>query len=903
MTYLGRMTVSERHGMDTTKFPVFGLDDEKPDPSSGHIPAAQTETIDLTPYVGDAMESSECEDGFETSAMPFTKLLEALPIPALMMDRSHVIRFVNESCQLIAADYPRLEGRRFASLLASPSSAKTAEEFIERVFVDRHPLVLDGKLEIEQRKLWGRIHLRSIRVGEAVAVLALIDDLTAEKRRLIVQRKSHERLRHAHSKLEERAVELSEIIDELEEEMALREQAETALHQSKKRLSALLNATTDSAFLLDNQGNFLALNQAVVDMLGKPMEELLEQPFFRFLPKKLVRRSRSGLRQVVRTGKAIQFEQKMGDRVFLHSVYPAFNDEGKVDGVAVFWRDITRRKRAEERQQLSFKIMESSNEAILVTDVKGNIVDVNKAFCQMTGFSRGEVIGRNPSIMKSGLHGPKFYRKMWDGLVGTGSWRGEVWDRRKTGELFLKLLSISAVRNGSADVTHYVGIFSDITKMKRTEHRLRHLAHYDPLTGLPNRVLFRDRLQQTLLKAERDQAGVAVMFLDLDGFKDINDTLGHRAGDELLKAVAERLRRCVRKSDTVARPGGDEFTVVLSRVQDAHAAAEVARKMIEQFSEPFLLTGTEVFVTASLGIALYPADGADADRLQQNADTAMYHAKEHGKNRFAFFSSDMNTKVQTRLELESRLRRALASREFMLRYQPILDMKTGRIASVEALLRWIHPERGEILPGEFIPMAEETGLIIPIGEWVLRTVGEQIRTWLVQGLRPVRIAVNISGRQLRQPEILLEVIRSLARDGVDPERLTVELTESMIMEDVDSAVETLRGLKAIGLNISIDDFGTGYSSLSYLKGFPIDMLKIDRSFVQDIGSDPSGEEVVRAIIALAHNLNLKACAEGVERSHQLEVLGLNDCDEWQGFHYSRPLDSVRITDLLRRENS
>jgi diguanylate cyclase (GGDEF)-like protein/PAS domain S-box-containing protein len=889
--------------MVSSKLPDFGPDDEKPDPGEGSIPVAHTETIDLTPFAADALESPRLEDVFQTSAVPFKKLLEALPIPVLMMDRSHSIRFVNESCALLTEDYRKLEHARFVDLFASPASVQKAEQFMDRILLDRHPLVFDAKLEIEGRKLWGRMHLRSIRLGSTVAVLALIEDLTAEKRQLIVQRKSHERLRAAHSRLEERAVELSDIIEELEEEMALREQAEAALQQSRKRLSALLNATTDLAVLLDNRGNLLALNQAVVQSLGRPIDKLFDRPIFPFMPKRQARTSRSALKRVVQTGKAIQFEQKFGKKIFLHSAYPAFNDAGEVDGVAVFTRDITRRKRAEERMELSFKIMESSNEAILVTDVKGKIVDVNKAFCRMTGFSRKEAIGESPGIMKSGLHGPAFYRKMWDKLTGKGSWRGEVWDRRKTGEVFPKLLSISAVRDGSADVTHYVGIFSDITKLKLTEHRLRHLAHYDPLTELPNRALFSDRLRQTLLKAERDRSGVAVMFLDLDGFKNINDALGHRSGDKVLKTVGQRLRSCVRKSDTAARSGGDEFTVVLSGIRDPHAAAEVARKIIERLSEPILVSGREALVTASLGIALYPADGTDADRLLHNADTAMYHAKERGKNRFVFFSSEMNASVRSRLELEDDLRLAVTRNEFALRHHPILDVKTGKIVGVEALLRWMHPRRGEIPPGEFIPLAEDTGLIIPIGEWVLRTAFEQAGKWPAQGLGPVGIAVNVSAAQFRRPEPLLDVIRSLACDGLDPGRLTLELTEGMVMEDADSTIETLEELNTLGVHISIDDFGTGYSSLSRLKRLTIDMLKIDPSFVRDIASTPSDEKVVKSMIDMAHGLDFKACAEGVEQADQLDVLGRNDCDQWQGFLCCRPLDADGITDLLRREHS
>lgn len=431
--------------------------------------------------------------------------------------------------------------------------------------------------------------------------------------------------------------------------------------------------------------------------------------------------------------------------------------------------------------------------------------------------------------------------------------------------------------------------FRDVTDWKRAEERLVELAHFDQLTGLPNRTLFQDRLRQALPQASRMGKLVALLFLDLDRFKLVNDSLGHTVGDLLLKEAAGRLTRCVRKSDTVARLGGDEFTVLLTNVTSVHDAAKVAQKILDDFSRPFGLQGPELFVTPSIGITLYPFDGDDIDLLLKNADTAMYRAKQMGRNNYQFYSADMNTATIAQLTLESSLRYALKREEFLIHYQPQVDLKSGQIISVEALLRWQHPSLGLIGPQEFIPIAEETGLIVPIGEWVLRTACAQAAVWQKADLPPIRMVVNLSIRQFKQPQLIENVERILRETGLGPERLGLELTESMLMENEERTVSVLSQMNKLGIQISIDDFGTGYSSLRYLKCFPVHILKIDQSFVREIETNPTDAAIVSSIIMLARNLGLKVVAEGVESVAQLEFLRANGCDGMQGYYFSRPL--------------
>jgi len=562
-------------------------------------------------------------------------------------------------------------------------------------------------------------------------------------------------------------------------------------------------------------------------------------------------------------------------------------------------QDITERKLAQEKFQLAAKIFETSMEGIVVTDKDTNIVSANPAFTKLTGYTTDEVVGKTPRLLNSGRQDRAFYQDMWNVLGTTGQWQGEMWNRRKNGEIYPEWLSISSVKNDRGETTHYAAIFTDMTEHKRAEERIRYLANHDGLTGLPNRTLLHDRIRQALAQASRHRTQVALLFVDLDRFKVINDTLGHAIGDRLLETVSTRLLACMREEDTVARHGGDEFVVVLPNVAQPQDAAHAAQKIVDTLSAPYLLQDRELYVTPSIGIGVYPSDGEDVQVLVKNAEAAMYHAKEAGGSTYQFYAAEMNAHAHERLDLENDLRRALKRGELLLHYQAQVETDTGRITGMEALIRWRHPERGLVSPAAFIPVAEETGLIIPIGEWVLRQACMQTKAWQEAGHPGLRMAVNLSGRQFLHGDLLQTVSGILQETGVDPHTLELELTESMLMQHTEETIATLEELSLLGVQLAIDDFGTGYSSLSYLKRFPVHRLKIDQSFVRDITTDPGDAAIADAIIAMAHSLSLGVIAEGVETAEQLEFLHSHRCEEVQGYHFSRPLPAEECTRLLQ----
>ena len=557
------------------------------------------------------------------------------------------------------------------------------------------------------------------------------------------------------------------------------------------------------------------------------------------------------------------------------------------------------RDQALKELQLAAKVFEDSKEGILVSDAKNRILAVNRSYTVITGYDEAEVLGRNPGLIGSDRHDTSFYQNLWASLHQTDQWKGEIWERRKNGEVFPALQSISVVRNAQGLVTNYVGMFSDITHNKESEERIRYLTQHDALTGLANRTLLTDRLEQAIVYAQRAERLVAVVLLDIDRFKVINDSLGHQAGDQLLKQVAERLSGYIRPGDTAARLGGNEFMLVMSDVAVDNDAAALARGLLGVVAVPLTVDGQEVVVTASLGVALFPRDGESAAALLQNADAAMHRAKEVGRNVVQFYAPAMNARMLQRLELESGLRRAIERQEFQLYYQPKVELSQGQIVGAEALIRWMHPSMGMVSPGDFIPLAEETGLIIPIGEWVIEAACRQLEAWHSEGFSDIAVSVNLSGRQFQQENLVDLVTAALRQNELSAQYLELEITESAVMQDPRQTIATLRRLKALGVRISLDDFGTGYSSLNYLKRFPIDALKIDQSFVRDITSNPEDAAIACAVISLAHSLKHKVIAEGVESEAQLAFLRRNRCDQIQGYYFSRPVPAAEFAQLLQ----
>ena len=569
--------------------------------------------------------------------------------------------------------------------------------------------------------------------------------------------------------------------------------------------------------------------------------------------------------------------------------YPIYDEKGKMARLVGTCVDITERKRLVTESRLAAAVFSSTHEGIVVTDRDAAIIMVNPAFSAITGYESEDVAGRHIRILQSGQHGRDFYQAMWRSIREAGCWQGEIWNRRKSGEVYPQWLTISAVRDEKGAVTNYAGVFNDISKAKQSETHLEFLAHHDALTGLPNRLLLRLRIEHAIKRAKRKASSGAVLFIDLDRFKTVNDSLGHPAGDKLLILVAERLQACMRASDTLAREGGDEFIACIEDVQNAREVEEFSRRLIDQMAQPFALPGAhEVFVGLSIGACLFPQDGGSADELVQHADSALYRAKKSGGGSFQLYSSVLTRAANERLQLESGLRRGLERGEFVLQYQPLVSLRDQRIMGVEALVRWRSPG-GLIQPMKFIPLAEETGLIVPLGAWVLREACGRLKAWRDAGRDIDMIAVNLSARQFDRADLCEHVSAILAETGLPAGRLELEITESALMQHGAGAEEKLHVLKALGVRLAIDDFGTGHSSLAYLKRFPIDKLKIDRSFIAEIPGDSIGMEITATVIRLAHSLKVKALAEGVETQAQADFLALCGCDVAQGYLFDRPL--------------
>ena len=703
------------------------------------------------------------------------------------------------------------------------------------------------------------------------------------------------------------------------------------LQEREHRLRGILETVADAIITIDVMGKVVAFNKAAEHIFGYEAREvighnismLVAEPHASNHDQYLANYIETGEKKIIGvTGREEKGVRKNGEEFYLELAVTELRHGAKRFFTGVV-RDITDRKeaeeqirrahdelemrveertreltqeiverqRAEDKLRLAGEVIESLTEGVVIIDPDFRISSVNPAYTQISGYDVEDVIGNYPINHTALSQGGAMFDEMWAGLETHGCWEGEFWNLRRNGEEYAERLSVTAITNPTGEVMQFAAILSDITKRKQDEERILYQANYDSLTGLPNRSLFMDRLTQAISSVQRSKKNLGLMFIDLDGFKLVNDTLGHDVGDMLLKEAAKRLGTCVRTGDTVARLGGDEFTVIMPNMADAKDAHLVAQRVLDSLGRAFLLGGHEVFVSGSIGITIYPDDAKDSQDLLKNADAAMYRAKEEGKANYQFFTSDMNEEVKERLVVKNGLSKALEQNEFLLLYQPKLDLKTNRVTGAEALMRWESPELGMVSPVRFIPILEETGMVVEVGEWAIHTACRQHVAWLDAGLPPIKVAVNLSARQLREPSFVKIVKTALKNNNLEPSAIEIEITESMLMSDAPIIVAALKELHDFGVHISMDDFGTGYSSLSYLKRFPIDTIKIDRSFVNDIHVDPDDAEIIHTIINMGHTLNRKIIAEGVETEEQLDILKAYRCDEIQGYFFSKPLEA------------
>ncbi len=683
--------------------------------------------------------------------------------------------------------------------------------------------------------------------------------------------------------------------------------AEEALRSSEARTRTILNSVQDAIITIDHGGIIHTFNSSAELIFGYEGSEVIGQNIHILMADELqeaherhIESYQPGKGRPLLSGKEFMAKRKDGSFLPVEINISDVNVDGQVLIVGII-REITLRKQAEQNMRLSEQVFAHSVEGIVVADENKNILRANLSFSNITGYLVSDFEGRGMDRIFDGQSSSASTEEIWQIVSQEGQWKGEVQGRRKNGESYLAWMTIVATQDDSGNVSHYIVVINDISEIKEAQTRIHHLVNFDSLTNLPNRSLFQDRLIQGVAQAGRSEKKLALLRIDLDRFKTLNETMGHSSGDLLLKLVAERLNSVIRKCDTVARLSGDEYALMLTNLGTDNDAAHVSRKILSVFESAFDVEGHEIYVTASIGVALYPNDADNADDLVKHAGAAMHHVKEHGRNGYRFYTGDLDASAFEHLVLENSLRRALERKEFVLFYQPQLDLCSGKVIGVEALIRWMHPDLGMVSPAQFIPLLEETGLILPVGNWVLHTACHQAQVWAESGYDFVRMAVNLSPRQIDQSNLVDTVAGALSSSGLDPKMLDLEITESSVMGDVGQSAKMLSELRQMEVNISIDDFGTGYSSLSYLTRFPINTLKIDRSFVKDVIEDRDDASLARAIITMGHSLNLKVLAEGVETPEQLEFLRQHGCDEVQGFLFSKPLPAEEVVALFDSE--
>ena len=682
--------------------------------------------------------------------------------------------------------------------------------------------------------------------------------------------------------------------EELEKEahvLAEQMMGQMAEHAEKDRLLAtVVEQVKEAVITTDMSGYITTWNPAATQMFGYSNEEILGQSVGRLFFHQPDAGNCTKFTDTFTADEVATLETKQGQILYTAiGETPLMDESGVQYGNITVVRDVTEEKQIHDQLTLWGMVFKHSGEAIMISNGNNEIISVNKAFSKITGYSDEDVLGKNPRVLASGKHDEGFYKAMWGQLKEKGIWKGEVWNKRKDGSIYPEWLTITTLSDSSGGICNYIGIFSDATLFKEKEAHIEHLAHHDALTGLPNRLLLEDRLQQAIAHAHRRKSIVAVMFIDLDRFKTINDSLGHHAGDLLLKEIAERLLKITREDDTVSRQGGDEFIVILNEINSINDVVIVSEKLIDELSRECVIEDQSLRVTPSIGISLFPDDGKEGHELIKNADTAMYHAKDMGRANFQFYTSKLNQVLSQRLQLERDLHIAVEKKDFQLYLQPQVCFADESVLGAEVLLRWHHPERGLVSPAEFIPLAEDLNLIKEIGSFVLEESLKILASWQKSSLSGLTLSVNVSAHQLDDAKFTSQVKTLLAQFEIPPERLKIEITETGLMRDVTTSIKQLIDIQKLGVQVSVDDFGTGYSSLSYLKRFPINELKIDKAFVQDVNENPHDADICRVIIALAETLGLSVIAEGVEEASQVEFLQAAGCNRAQGYLYSPPV--------------
>ncbi len=678
--------------------------------------------------------------------------------------------------------------------------------------------------------------------------------------------------------------------------------ADEKIKASEKELRNIFRDMQDTYYRTDSEGSIIRVSGSIKQILGYEVDELLGTKISDLYSEpgaqlELVEHLDKGNGSVQNFDAALKHKDSSIVWVSTNAHYYG-DGEDNISGVEGMIRNISQDREAELQMQKMSRALEQSADMTMITDVNGIVEYINPAFECITGYSRDEVIGYPPVKLKSGVQGAAFYQKLWDTILSGEVFRDVFVNRKKDGSLYYEDKAITPIRNAQGCITHFVATGHDITRRMENEERLSFMAHHDALTELPNRTLFMNRLKQCLAHARRYSKRAAVLFIDLDRFKNINDTLGHDIGDQMLTQLADRLGKSIHQDDTVARLGGDEFAVLLNEFETEQDVSQLAQMILLGLEKPFDVGGRELFMTASIGISLFPGDGEDSGTLLKNADIAMYKAKDLGKNNYKFYSADMSARAFQRLTMENSLRRALEREEFRLFYQPQINIETGKITGVEALIRWQHPDLGLVPPNDFIPLLEETGLITQVGYWVIHTACTQMQIWHEAGFPELMMSVNISGRQFHTRDFVEKIEALVSESRVPPEKVEMEITESILMEHQQSTIVALEALGKMGFRIAIDDFGTGYSSLSYLRRFRIDTLKVDQSFIRDVIGNPDDAAITSAIIAMAQSLKLKVVAEGVETEQQLTFLKEHNCRYMQGYLFSQPLPVDELTQLL-----